>query len=379
MRADPVELFIELVQIPSPPGEEGEVLSQVVEFARARGLDPIEDASAASLGGNAGNLLLSLPSTRAGGVPICFCAHLDTIPTSGQIRPQVSDGMIRSDGTTILGADNKASVAAMLTALDTVIREERPHAGVEVLLTPMEEVGCCGAKAFDFSALAAHVGFVYDHAAPVGAYVSSAPAGYLARLAFHGRPAHAGIAPENGRSAIEAAALTLAGLDLGRLDGGATMNVGTIEGGTAHNVVPDLCSLVVDIRARDSKRGRELVDGLLAIAAAAAESVGCTVSSEIDEKYVDYAFSGNEPVVRMAEAALGRVGATPVALSGGGGADANVFNAAGLPCLNLGNGMEMIHTTEERIEVAELERCVDLSLALIEVAANWSPDPEDRR
>lgn len=368
MTVDPVELFVELAALPSPPGRERAVADRIVAFVRDLGLEAVEDDAAPSLGGSTGNLLVRLPSTCAG-TPVFFCAHLDTVPVEGPVRPVVAAGRVTSDGRTILGADNKASVAAMLVALSRLVQEGRDHAGVELLFTPMEEVGCKGASAFDSDLLESRCGFVYDHEGPVGTYVRSAPAGHLLRLEFAGRAAHAGIDPERGRSAIQAAGRAIAGLSFGRLADGSTVNAGVITGGTAHNVVAERCELSIDVRARRRARSLELVDEIERVAGAAAADCGCTVEMDAVEKYRDYRFDGSEAILRLAREGLAATGAAMTGVDAGGGADASIFNARGIPCLNLGSGMQSIHTRDEFIPVRDVERLVDLTLAIVEAAS----------
>jgi tripeptide aminopeptidase len=334
------------------------------------GLDVLEDQAAGALGGSTGNLLVRLRPTISSGVPLFFCAHLDTVPEEGQIHPVVEDGVVRSEGDTILGADNKAALAVLLEAVRRVLEEGRPHAGIELLFTPMEEVGCKGAKLFDERLLKARIGYVYDHAGPIGDYVRSAPSGYLLFLDFHGRAAHAGIAPEEGRSAIQAAARTVAQLSLGRLDNRATVNVGVIAGGTAHNVVADQCSFSVDIRARAQAEAMDIVEHVLNTASTTAVASDCIVEHNLEEKYREYSFGGSEQVLRLAETALAATGRTLNPIDAGGGADASIFNARGMSCLNLANGMARIHSSDEHVSIEDLGRMVDVTLGLIDAATS---------
>lgn len=365
--SDPVDLFLELAAIPSPPGHERSVADHVRSFIDTLGVDAWEDDAATGLCGSTGNLVVRAPATRAG-TPVFFCAHLDTVPVSGPIEPVIVDGVVSSSGQTILGADNKASVAAMLIALKRVIEEKREHAGIELVLTPMEEVGCKGAKAFDSSVLRAKCGFVYDHEGAIGTYVQAAPAGQLMNIRFAGRAAHAGIDPERGRSAIQAAGRAIAALELGLHADASTVNAGVIHGGVAHNVVAEHCSLAVDIRARSHRRALELVDEITAAARRSAADAGCTAHVEVEEKYRDYRLEPDDSIVALAHTALRAIGATPLPLPGGGGADASVFNARGIPCLNFGSGMRAVHTHQETIATADIYRLVDLTLALIAAA-----------
>jgi tripeptide aminopeptidase len=163
-----LDLFLELAAIPSPSGSERAVADQVVGFLRREGLTVEEDDAGARIGASAGNLLCRLPPTASPGLPLFLCAHLDTVPPEGPLEPVVTDGVVRNDGGTILGADNKAAIAAMLVATARILREGRPHAGLELLFTPKEEVGLLGAKSFDHGRLRARTGFVYDQGAPIG-------------------------------------------------------------------------------------------------------------------------------------------------------------------------------------------------------------------
>ena len=240
-----LELFCELAAIPSPSGSERAVAERVAEEVRELGLEPELDASGPAIGCDVGNLYARLEPTVTG-TPVFFCPHFDTVVPTAAIEPVVEDGVVRNAAGTILGADNKAAIAAMLEGVRRVIDEGRPHAGIELVVTTREETGCQGAAAFDTSRLIARVGFVYDHAAPVGDVVVSAPFQRSIDVTYRGQSAHAGINPEDGRSAIQAAARAVADLRLGRLDDETTANVGRIDGGTARNVVPDRCAVTAE-------------------------------------------------------------------------------------------------------------------------------------
>jgi tripeptide aminopeptidase len=249
-----------------------------------------------------------------------------------------------------------------------MLSENRPHAGIELLFTPKEEVGLQGAKAFDSDRLEAGVGFVFDHAAPIGEVMLGAPHARGLEVTMRGRAAHAGIAPEEGRSAIAAAARAITDFRLGRLDDETTANVGLIEGGTAKNIVPDRCSFSIDVRSHDERKLADLVQELLETITFAAALEQCEAETTVEESYRGYRFARGDLPVRMACAALEREGFQPHLALGGGGADANIFNERGRPCVNLANGMTAIHTPDEHIAVADLERMVDVTLALVDVA-----------
>ena len=366
---DVVRLFTDLAALPSPPGSERAVADYVLAYLRALGLDVAEDDAGARIDSTIGNLYCRLaPEGDGEGTPLFFCAHLDTVPPQGAIEPVEEDGVIRNGAATILGADNKAAVAAMLDAVRRLVEERRPHPGVELVLTPKEEVGLQGAAAFDHGRLRARVGFVYDHAAPIGEVILGAP--YLASLdiRFRGRAAHAGMYPEEGRSAVAAAARAVADLRLGRLDDETTANVGVISGGTARNIVPEECSLVAEARSHDERKLNGLVQEMLDGVTFAAQLAECDVETSVERHFSGYRFREGDLPVTLALDALRRAGHEPTLGLSGGGADANVFNERGLQCLNLANGMAEIHTPAEHIAAADLERMVEVTLALIDVA-----------
>jgi tripeptide aminopeptidase len=363
-------LFTELAALPSPPGEERAVADAVVAYLRDLALDVEEDGAGAAVGSTIGNLFCRVEPHGANGrgVPLFLCAHLDTVPPEGPIEPVVEDDVVRNAFGTILGADNKAAVAVMLEAVRRIVAEGRPHAGIELVFTPKEEVGLLGAGAFDHTRLRASLGYVFDQAGPIGEVVLGAPTATAMLARFHGRSAHAGMYPEEGRSAIAAAARAIADLRLGRLDEETTANVGRIEGGTARNIVPEWCTVTAEARSHDDRKLVDLVQEMLDAFAFAASVEECEVETEVETSYRAYRFRRDDRAVLLAAQALSRVGYRPSYALSGGGADANVFNERGLSCVNLANGMAQIHTPDEHIAVADLESMVGVTLALIDVA-----------
>ncbi|MGZ8716591.1 MAG: M20/M25/M40 family metallo-hydrolase [Gaiellaceae bacterium] len=364
---DALMLFLELAALPSPPGAERAVADVVLRYLRDLGLEPDEDGAGAQIGSTMGNVYARLEPT-AEGTPLFFCAHLDTVPPSGPLQPVVEDGVVRNAGGTILGADNKASVVAILEGVRRVLAEGRPHAGIELVFTPMEEIGLIGVAAFDHDRLHADLGYVYDQAAPIGEIILGAPHARSLEVTFHGRAAHSGMFPEEGRSAIQAAAKAIADLRLGRVDEETTTNVGTISGGTAGNIVPEWCSFLAEARCQDERRLNEMVQEMLDAFSFAATSCDCEVETEARKSYKGYRFKRDDVVVTLAAAALARCGHEASYALSGGAADANVFNDRGRRCVNLANGMTDIHTPDERIAVEDLSAMVEVTLALIEEA-----------
>ena len=367
MPPDVLDLFCELAAVPSPPGGERPVADLVTRYLRDCGLEVDEDTAGKRIDASAGNLYTRIEPT-ADGEPLLLCGHLDTVPPTGEIRPEVVDGVVRNAAGTILGADDKAAVAVMLEATRRLLAENRPHAGVELLFTPKEEVGLLGAYAFDQARLQARTGYVYDQAAPIGTVVLGAPFSQSLEVTFHGRASHAGMYPDEGRSSIAAAARAIAELRLGRVDEISTANVGTISGGTAANIVPEWCTFVAEARSHDESRLAELVQEMQDAITFAAGVAECEVSTTMRKSYRGYRFSKSDRAVSLAAGALGRCGYSASYELSGGAADANVFNERGLEVVNLANGMIDIHTPDERIAVDDLEAMVDVTLALVDEA-----------
>ena len=364
-----LSLFLELAALPSPPGEERAVADRVLDYLAALGLEADEDDAGAKVGSTMGNIFCRIEPAGENGEPLFFCAHLDTVPPEAPIEPVVGeDEVVRNGAGTILGADDKSAVAAMLEAAVRLLEDGRPHSGVELLFTPKEEVGLLGAAAFDESRLVSRVGYVYDHAGPVGEVILGAPHQQKLDVRFHGRAAHAGMFPEDGRSAIAAAARAIADLRLGRLDDETSANVGRIEGGTARNVVPEWCGFAAEARSHDERKLADLIREMVDTITFAASLEECEVEAQVSGLSRGYRFRRDDLPVRLAAAALERVGREPSYILSGGGADANVFNERGLQCVNLANGMTDIHTPDERIAVADLQEMVEVTLALVEAA-----------
>ncbi len=285
-----------------------------------------------------------------------------------QSRCEERNGFFANRNEAILGADNKAAVVVLLELARGLVRDP-PPVGVELLFTTCEELALRGAKAFDTDSLNARFGFVFDHASPIGELILAAPSYYRLQARLHGRAAHAGVRPEDGHNAIAAAAAGIAALRLGRLDPETTANVGTIEGGSAPNVVAEHCLVELEARSLDHERAGALVSEMVDAFTAAATDSGCDLEVVVEELFRAYSLPRSAEPVRIAAAALERCGIEPVYVSTGGGSDANAFNLAGLPSVNLANGTERNHQPDERVSRAALERMLDVARALVTESA----------
>ena len=355
--------FVRLCEIESPSGRERDIVDVLLDELRAAGLDPQEDASAAETGANAGNVMARIDGP-AGARTIMLCAHVDTVPLAGPIEVEERDGVLTNRHEAILGADNKAAVAAILG----VARRHAaapPPVGLDLVFTTSEEPGLRGAKALDLGQLRSEFGFVFDHASPIGELIVAAPTYYRIEGHFRGKAAHAGIRPEDGRNAIVAAAAALASIRLGRLDEGTTANVGRIDGGTAANVVAERCRVELEARSLDHERAGEVVAEIVDALTASASDTECDVELEVQEQFRAYRLPRSAPVVQAAVAALAGVGIEASCIATGGGSDAHAFQARGLPCLNVANGTERNHQPDECVTVYALETMLDATLGIV--------------
>lgn len=360
-------LAARLCEIPSPSRQEGRVAEAVRAELVDLGVVVSEDDAAATLPAGCGNLVARVPAT-APGTPVMLCAHLDTVPLTAPVEVVLEDGYLTNRHPAILGGDDKAAVAVLLAALRRVREEGRPHAGIELVFTPCEEIGLQGARVLDPAAVTAELAFVYDHTGELGGIVTSAPSQQRIEATFVGRAAHAGIVPEDGRSAIEAAAAAVSRMALGRIDAQTTANVGTIAGGTATNVVASRCGLTAEARSRDERMLATQVTGMLDALAWAASEREVDLETRVLRQFTGYRLGDDEPQVALAARALRATGREPRAVASGGGSDVNALLANGLRAVNLCNGMVDVHTADERIAVTDLEGMLDVTLALIEAA-----------
>jgi tripeptide aminopeptidase len=359
------DLFMRLAGIRSPSGEERELADFVTEYVSGLGLIVEEDASALGPLGS-GNLLIRVPG-RGEGLPVALCAHLDTVATERAPTVMCVNGIVRTDGETILGADDKAAVAVLLLLMrDLAVKP--PAADVEILLTAREEIGLQGAKAFDIAALRAKVVFVFDSSGEPGSVIVSAPTHKMVAAEFRGVAAHAGMFPEDGRSAVLAAARAIVAMEQGRVDEQTTTNVGVVAGGTATNIVPERCTLRAEARSRDDAKAAALVERMLQAITLAAAETGVDVDIDVQEEYHGYRHGEDALPVRLAAAAIADTELTMTMLSGNGGSDGNIFNALGLPSLTLGVGYERVHSPQEQMRLDRLVQVSDLAHALVRAA-----------
>ena len=356
--------FVRLCELESPSRRERQVADAITREVQAGGISVEEDDSASETGADAGNLLARIPGSEPGQRTVLLCAHMDTVPLAAPVEVVREGAHLENRHEAILGADDKVAVAALLGVARRLARQPA-RASVELLFTTCEEKGLAGAKAFDRSRLGADHGYVFDHASPIGEVILAAPTYYRIAARFRGAAAHAGLSPEAGRSAVVAAASAIARLRLGRLDAETTANVGRIEGGTAANVVPERCRIELEARSLDRERAGALVTEIVDVLTDAATEGECDFETEVEEAFRGYRLPRTAEPVEIAAAALAELGIEPVYRSTASGSDAAVFNAAGLPCVNLADGTENNHRPDERVSIEALETVLDLAIGIV--------------
>ncbi len=275
------------------------------------------------------------------------------------------DGAVHSDGSTVLGADDKAAVAAIVEAIETIVDSGIPHPPAEILFTVGEDVGHIGSKAFDTTRVRSKMAFVPDADGPVGGIMLQAPWSQTARVIFHGRAAHAGMEPENGRSAIAMAANAITQMQLGRIDEQTTANVGIISGGEASNVVPPQAEIVWNARSLDEQKCEQMCSSILECCRRAAASSDGTIDVELVQLFAGFRFHSSDAIVGRASSAIMLAGIEPWYSVTCGGSDASELNAKGLPTIVLSVGYRKIHTCQESMPLIELNRLARVFAALI--------------
>jgi tripeptide aminopeptidase len=361
--------FLELVQIDSLSRHEGRIAARLTQELEQLGAEVFVDDAARAVGGEVGNLIAHVPGT-ADAPPLLLCAHMDTVSPGEGVTPVVEDDVIRSDGTTVLGGDDKSGVAIVCECVRVCREHGLRHPPIDVVFTICEEVGLLGARHLDLSRLRARRGLVFDSDA-VGFVFTRAPGAAHLEVVVHGRAAHAGMAPERGVSAIRVAAEAIAAMRLGRLDAETTANLGRIEGGRATNIVPDEVRIRGEARSHDSERlAAQIAHMRACFEEAAARHPGARVDVQVETAYESMSVADDAPIMRLVAAAAARVGRTITSAGMGGGCDANILNRRGLEVVNLGTGMRDIHTTSEWLRVSDMVAAAEVTLAAIELAAD---------
>ena len=364
-----VNEFLELVQIDSETKHERHIADVLKAKFEALGLHVVEDDTTAQTGHGAGNLICTLPATKEGVDPIYFTSHMDTVVPGKGVKPSIQGRYIVTDGTTILGADDKAGLAAMFEAIRVLKEQHIAHGLIQFVITVGEESGLVGAKALDRSLIQAKFGYALDSDGKVGQIIVAAPTQAKLKVTIHGKTAHAGVAPERGVSAITIAAKAIAQMPLGRIDEETTANIGRFEGGTQTNIVCDRVDILAEARSLVPEKMEAQVAKMKEAFERVAEEMGGRADVHVEVMYPGFKFGDGDHVVEVAKRAAEKIGRPHELLRSGGGSDANIIAGFGIPTVNLAIGYEDIHTTNERMPIEELVKTTEMVIAIIEEVA----------
>ena len=347
--------FKEVVAVPCHSLQERPVFELLRAKLEVLGFTVEEDDAGEKLGGNCGNLWAFLPGNKAGATSVLFSAHMDGCEPCGGTTVVQKDGYLYSDGTTILGGDDKSGVVGILEGVRMLVEENAEHGDIQILFTIAEEGGVNGSRCMDRSKLKAEVAYALDGEGAPGEVVIGAPGQYKWKISVHGKTAHGGVEPEKGINAIMIAAKALAEVErYGRIDEETTCNVGIIGGGVATNVVPDLVVIEGDVRSRNNEKLEAVREELVSTICNAVEKFGGKVTAEVEHKYSGFFIDTNSTVVKLAERACELYDLPLDITQTGGGSDANFFNTYGVPCVILGTGMKNVHTVDEFLKEEDL-------------------------
>jgi tripeptide aminopeptidase len=378
------EHVMEIIRIDSPSKREKDVALRLEKEMKELGAECFYDDAGDKVEGNVGNLIVKLKGNTEGIPPFLLSAHMDTVGPGEGIKPRVTDGLIRSDGTTILGSDDKSGVAVIVEVLRTLKEKNLPHPDIEVAFTICEEIGLLGAKFINISKFDSKCGIVLDSSTP-SRLVLRCPSAVKLEFVVHGLEAHAGVCPENGLSAIKIASEAIAQMKLGRVDEITTANIGIIKGGRATNIIPNLVRIVGEARSHSEEALAAQVDHMrkcfhdtvskYEITIEDALSVEgttrvATLEEKIERSYDRMDVSPESIPARLVDRAVGNLGYDIAPHTSGGGCDANYFNKMGIQCVNLGTGMYELHTVNEYLVLEEFYRCAEIVLESVKLNAS---------
>ena len=356
-----VDYFISLVQIDSESKNELALAQKIKSDLEELGAVVRFDNAHHKTGGDTGNLIASIPGKK-GIKPILLCAHLDTVVPGKGVKPVIEGDLIRTDGTTILGADDKSGIVQIIWALKELIEDKEVHPPIEILFTISEEIGLLGAKHCDLTLLQARECLTFD-SHDVGTVMNGAPSQNNLSFKIKGKKAHAGVEPEKGLNAIRIAAEAIAAIPLGRIDRETTCNIGIISGGAATNIVPDLVEIKGEARSHSEVKLEKVTTEICQIFRKTVEKhhlngYKAEVILEVEKSYNTFYIDENDPLILLARQASRNLSFPDRVYQGGGGSDANILNQHGIKTIVIGTGMKDVHTLQENINISDLENGV---------------------
>jgi tripeptide aminopeptidase len=366
-------LLLELVRIDSVSREERDVAERIKTYCEELGAEVFIDGAGEAVGGNTGNVIARFPGTIPEAEPIMMSAHMDTVVPGKGVKPIVEGDIIRTDGSTVLGGDDKSGCAVIIETIRSLQEQSIPHAPIDAVFSICEEVGLLGAKHLDMSKVRAKYGIVFDSDDP-GFLFTKGPSANHFEFRIYGLESHAGVAPEYGISAIRIAAEAINNMKLFRIDEETTANIGAIRGGEATNIITNFVTLKGEARSLDDgKLEAQTAHMIKCLEDAAARyevtvegvTTKARVESDVSREYYAMDVSDDSRVVKLVIEAAARMGLKVETMASGGGCDANIFNKRGIECANLGTGMRAIHTVKEWLDVKDMYASAEMTLEIM--------------
>lgn len=347
-----VDNFVKLVKIDSESGNEKEVALEIEAQLQALGF-AVERLFVPETLSNGFNIYAKLPGQLDGS--IVLSCHMDTVTPGNGIEPIIKDGIISTNGETILGGDDKSGIAAILEAVQTLQENNIAHKTIEIAFTVFEEGGLHGSKNFDTRKIESKNGIVLDSGGPIGTIIAVAPGQQNLKVTITGKPAHAGLAPEQGINALTVAADAISQMQLSRIDAETTANIGIVKGGQATNIVMPSLYLEAEARSLDEDKLATQVAHMVDTFEAAAEKHGAQIEIISTLAYKPFQIEESHPHVQSVKEVFAGLDIEPIVTSTGGGSDANIFFEKGITIVNLSTGMAKVHTTEEYIAIEDMK------------------------
>ena len=353
------DIFLDVAAIEALSGHEKPVADYIRQFCARFDLKVEEDDTHKQFGGNSGNLICRI----GGGGDIALLSHMDTARSTGGLKPQIHSDRITSDGTTVLGVDNRAGIAVILYTLARVFEEYTAPPGFTIAFTICEETTLIGSKHLDLTPV--EMAFIFDSALRPGNFIRQSYGAQRFDITVLGKAAHSGLAPENGINAIKTAAMAINDFSVGRVDAETTLNIATIHGGEALNVVPDRVRIEGEVRSLKPARVLEQVATVKSSFDKAVRSTGSSFEFSSNWEFEPYTITSDLPVYRRIHNAIQQAGLEPVEAISAGGSDANYLNAKNMPAINIGIGAQNPHANDEFILLEDLESTARIAWALV--------------
>lgn len=367
---------MDLITIDSPSKQEKEVAMKLKYDMEQIGAQCSFDSADEKVGGNVGNLTVKVKG-NTDAPPFFFSSHMDTVSPGIGIKPHIKEGIMRSDGTTILGSDDKSGIAIIVEVIKSLKENNIPHGDIEVAFTICEEIGLLGAKYYDINNISAKHGIVLDSSTP-DRLVLRCPSAEELNFTVHGIEAHAGLCPQDGISAIKVASDAISIMTFGRIDHETTSNIGIIKGGIATNIVTGKVEVVGEVRSHDEQKLKSQVYHMTECFMNSAKKYkivldGKQLEAKVEvrtERSYDRMDVGDDSfITKLVLKAVQNLGHKVKLHTTGGGCDANYFNKFGLSCANLGTGMYELHTVNEYLVLEEQQRCAKIMLETVKLNA----------